>query len=254
MIVLKSPAEIEKMRVSGRIAAEILEELRQAVRPGVTTGSLDVLAERIIKARGATSAFLGYHDYPARICVSLNEEVVHGIPGKRAILEGALVSIDVGVYKDGYCGDTAATFIVGDGGRANQRLVQTAQRALEEAIQKATAQYRLFDISFAIESCALAGGYAVVRDFVGHGIGTKMHEDPQVPNFGRPGSGPRLKEGMVLAIEPMLNAGTHEVEVLTDGWTVVTKDRKPSAHFEHTVAITARGAEVLTCLKRNPSR
>ena len=239
------------MRGAGRIVAEILQTLRAKTRPGMTTGHLDAMALEIIKAHGVKSAFIGYHGYPAHICVSVNEEVVHGIPGKRVIHEGDLVSIDVGVFKDGYCGDAAISFGVGEMAPEKLRLIQATEESLEEAIKQARVSQRLHDISFAVESLAEGRGYSVVRDFVGHGIGTQMHEDPQVPNFGKPNSGPRLKEGMVLAIEPMLNLGTHEVEVLSDGWTVVTKDRKPSAHFEHTVAITAEGPEILTCLKKN---
>ena len=251
MIVLKSPQEIEKMRASGRIVAEILETLRERARVGMTTDQLDAMALEIIKARGVKSAFLGYYGYPAHICVSINEEVVHGIPGSRVIQEGDLVSVDVGVFKEGYCGDAAVSFGVGAISDEKRRLIESTQRSLEEGIKKATVKNRLHDISAAVESYAVGQGYAVVSDYVGHGIGTQMHEDPQVPNFGKADSGPRLKEGMVLAIEPMLNLGTHEVEVLKDGWTVVTKDRKPSAHFEHTVAITAEGPEVLTCLKKS---
>ena len=239
------------MRASGKIVAEILQVLKEKAQPGITTAQLDGLAADIIRVRDVKSAFLGYHGYPAHICVSVNEEVVHGIPGNRVIREGDLVSIDAGVFKDGYCGDAAISFAVGDVPEEVRRLIESTERSLEEGIKKATAANRLHDISAAVESYAAAHGFSVVRDYVGHGIGTQMHEDPQVPNFGKPHSGPRLKEGMVLAIEPMLNAGTHEVEVLKDGWTVVTKDRRPSAHFEHTVAITAQGPEILTCLKKN---
>ncbi len=251
MVILKSPQEIEKMRASGRIVAEILATIKERTRPGMTTADLDAIGLAIMNAQNVKSAFIGYHGYPAHICVSINEEVVHGIPGKRVIQDGDLVSIDVGVFKDGYCGDAALSFGVGSVSEANQRLMTATEQALQEGIKKACSANRLYDISAAVEARAMAGGYGVVRDFVGHGIGTSMHEDPQVPNFGKPNSGPRLKEGMVLAIEPMLNAGTHEVEILKDGWTVVTRDRKPSAHFEHTVAITAEGPEILTCLKKS---
>ena len=251
MIVLKSRQEIEKMRASGRIVGVILTTLKEKTRPGMTTAQLDAIASDIMKTCQVKSAFIGYHGYPAHICVSVNEEVVHGIPGRRTIEEGDVVSIDVGVFKDGYCGDAAISFGVGKISQEKQRLIDAAEFSLEEGIKKATAQNRLFDISAAIESYATAQGFSVVRDYVGHGIGTQMHEDPQVPNYGRPNSGPRLKEGMCLAIEPMLNLGTYEVEVLSDGWTVVTKDRKPSAHFEHTVAITTDGPETLTCLKKS---
>lgn len=251
MIVLKSPQEIEKMRASGRIVAEILATLRDKTRAGMKTSQLDAMALEIIKAHDVKSAFLGYYGYPAHICVSINEEVVHGIPGDRVIQEGDVVSVDVGVFKDGYCGDAAVSFGVGDISDEKRLLIESTERSLEEGIKKATPKNRLHDISAAIEAYASAKGYGIVRDYVGHGIGTQMHEDPQVPNFGKPDTGPRLKEGMVLAIEPMLNLGSQEVEVLKDGWTVVTKDRKPSAHFEHTVAITAEGPEILTCLKKS---
>ncbi len=251
MIVLKSAQEIQKMRASGRIVGEILAALKEKTRIGMTTADLDVIALEIMNAQRVQSAFIGYHGYPAHICVSVNEEVVHGIPGQRVIQDGDVVSVDVGVFKDGYCGDAAITFGVGKVSPEKQKLIEVTERSLEEGIKKATKENRLYDISAAVESYATAQGFSVVRDFVGHGIGTQMHEDPQIPNFGKPNSGPRLKEGMVLAIEPMLNMGTHEVEVMADGWTVVTRDKKPSAHFEHTVAITAYGPEILTCLKKN---
>jgi len=247
MVVLKSNWEIEAIGQCCRIVAMVLAELRRAVRPGITTRQLEELAERIIRAQGARAAFRGYRGYPAALCVSVNEEVVHGIPSGRRLREGDLVSMDVGVERDGFYGDGAITVPVGQPSPEAQRLLTVAQEALRRGIEQARPGRRLHDISYAIQRCAEEAGFSVVRDFVGHGIGRELHEDPQVPNFGRPGTGPRLRPGMVLAIEPMVNVGTHEVRVLPDGWTVVTADGKPSVHFEHTVAITYDGPRVLTC-------
>jgi len=250
MIIIKSQREIEKIKESGRIAAEVMERLGRMVEPGVTTGELDREAFRIIKESGAKSAFLGYRGYPANICVSVNEEVVHGIPGDRKLLPGDIVSIDVGVDCGGYCGDMARTFPVGKVNGDTARLVEATRSALADAVEESKAGNRLYDISHAFEKRALANGFAVVRDYVGHGIGAKLHEDPQIPNFGTPHTGPVIKKGMTFALEAMVNAGTHAVRTLADGWTVVTRDGKASAHFEDTVAVTEEGALVLTCPKK----
>mgnify|MGYP003586762192 CR=1 FL=1 len=246
MIVIKSPEDLARMRVSGRLAAEVLGELARKVGPGVTTRELDDLARELMAQRGGRSAFFGYRGYPGQTCISINDEVVHGIPGPRRIQLGDIVSLDVGVVYEGYVGDNATTVMVGVSDPEVVRLVSTGRRALEAAIGKAVAGGRLSDISHAIESTAREAGYSVVRDFVGHGVGKSMHEDPQIPNFGPPGRGPRLKPGMTLAIEPMINRGGHEVEVLGDGWTVRTRDRSLSVHFEHTIAVGEGAAEVLT--------
>lgn len=247
MIGIKSPEEIARMRISCRMAAQVRDHVVAQIRPGITTRELDEQATELLRKLGAKSAFLGYHGYPGHICVSVNEEVVHGIPGDRRIRDGDLVSVDVGVEFDGFIGDTAITVLVGKGVPALVRLLETGQRALEAGIAHACAGAHLSDISHAIEETAKRAGYSVVRDFLGHGIGRSMHEDPQIPNYGPPGQGPVLKPGMTLALEPMINMGDWKVEVLQDGWTVVTKDRKPSVHFEHTVVVGVDGAEVLTC-------
>lgn len=236
------------MRDAGRIVAGVLQELAKAIKPGVTTGELNRLAEDFILARGARPAFKGLYGFPASICTSVNEQVVHGIPGLRELLNGDIVSIDVGVEINGYFGDGAATFPVGEISPEAQKLLTVTEQSLYEGIRFARQGNRLSDISHAIQSFVEKHGFSVVRDYVGHGIGRSMHEEPQVPNFGRPGRGPRLRAGMTLAIEPMVNAGTHEVCVLEDNWTVVTKDAKLSAHFEHTVAITDDEPEILTRL------
>jgi len=246
MIQLKSPDEIERMRISGSIAATVLREVTGRVGPGVTTGELNEFARERIEALGAKSSFYGYRNYPGYICVSINEEVVHGIPGHRKIAFGDIVSIDCGVEYDGYIGDTATTVMVGVREPEVIRLVKVTEEALQAAISKAVAGGRLSDISHAVERVVSEAGFAVVRDFVGHGIGRKLHEEPQVPNFGPPGKGPRLKPGMTLALEPMVNMGDAEVEVTEDGWTVLTRDRKPSAHFEHSILVREGPAEILT--------
>ena len=252
MIACKTESELAAMRVSGKLAAGILQRLAAAVAPGMTTRELDELARELIRARGATSAFLGYRGaagtvaYPGAICVSVNEEVIHGIPGPRRIESGDLVSIDVGVKYEGFIGDTATTVMVGVVTPDHERLVATTRRALEAGVAAVRAGAHLSDVSSAVEQTALAGGCRVVRDFVGHGVGRELHEEPQVPNFGKPGHGPVLKAGMTFCIEPMINLGSAGVEVLGDGWTVVTRDRRTSAHFEHTVAVCANGVEVLT--------
>jgi len=249
MINIKSQWELDRMRQSGQVAAEVLDDLARALKPGAATIWLDKKAEGLIKSKGAESAFLGYHGYPRNICISINEEVVHGIGTVRRIKEGDIVSLDVGVKFGGYVGDVAATFPAGRISDEKSDLIETASAALAAGIEQARVGRRLYDISAAIQKTAEEAGYSVVRDYVGHGIGMEMHEDPQVPNYGRAGTGPLLRAGMVLAIEPMLVMGKAEVEVSRDSWTVITRDRMPAAHFEHTVAITEDGPEILTCLK-----
>ncbi len=248
MIILKSNREIDLMREAGRIVALALEKMRTSVKPGITTADLDRIAEEVITGNGARPLFKGYGGFPASICTSVNEEVVHGIPSLRLLNSGDIISIDIGAEKNGYCGDAAVTLPVGEVSKEALKLLQVTKTALEKGIEKACPGNRLSDISHAVQNYAESHGFSVVREYVGHGIGTKMHEDPKVPNFGPSGRGPRLETGMVLAIEPMVNQGTYQVEVLQDGWTVVTRDRKLSAHFEHTVAITDNGPEILTVL------
>lgn len=248
MITLKSPQEIKLMREAGRIVAETHELIRKAIKPGVTTKYLDAMAEEYILKRGGTPAFKGYGGFPASICASINHEVVHGIPGLKRLEEGDIISIDIGVLLQGYYGDSAKTHGVGQISQRAQQLIDVTRESFYQGLQFAREGYRLSDISNRIQTHVEAQGFSVVRDFVGHGIGTQMHEEPQIPNYGPPGKGPRLKAGMVLAIEPMINAGTYEVKVLTDGWTVVTLDGEYSAHYEHTVAITTDEPEILTVL------
>jgi methionyl aminopeptidase len=246
MIELKNPAQIERMRKAGRIVAETLELMRETVRPGVTTQELDRIAEEHIRKQGAIPAFKGYNGFPATLCTSVNEQVVHGIPGLRTLQSGDIISIDCGAIIDGYVGDAAITLPVGEISEDHQKLLRVTEESLMHGIPQAIKGNRLYDISHAIQTHVEANGLSVVRDYVGHGIGRAMHEDPQIPNYGKPGRGPRLEIGMVLAIEPMVNLGTYEVKTLSDHWTVVTKDGKASAHFEHTVAITENGPEILT--------
>lgn len=246
MIIIKTAAEIEGMRASCRIAARVRDEVASRVAPGVTTQELADFAEALIRDCGAESAFRGYRGYPAVICTSVNEAVVHGIPGDRRIQVGDIVSLDVGVRYGGFVGDTATTVMVGVSDPVVINLVNATRDALTAGIAATRPGNRLGDVSHAIEQTALAAGISVVRDYVGHGIGRKMHEDPQIPNYGAPGRGPKLKTGMTLAIEPMVNMGVSDVEVMQDGWTVLTADRKPSAHFEHTVAVGEDGPEILT--------
>jgi methionyl aminopeptidase len=247
MILIKSPREIEAMRRAGAVVGRFFEEVRTLVRPGVTTGSLEEFADRFISRNGVRSAFKGYMGYPAHLCTSVNEEVVHGIPSKdRVVREGDILSIDFGVFLDGFYGDSAKTFAVGETDDVSRRLMEATERSLAAAILETRPGNRLGDVSEAVQSAVESAGFSVVRDFVGHGIGRSMHEEPQVPNFGKRGTGPKLLQGMVLAIEPMVNAGGWAVDVLPDGWTVVTRDRTRSAHFEHTVAVTESGAEILS--------
>ena len=246
MIILKSDREIDYMRDAGKIVAQTLVEIQNAVKPGVSTLELDKIAEKYIISCGAIPAFKGYGGFPATICSSINEEVVHGIPGLKKLKNGDNVSIDVGAVINGYNGDSAVTFPVGEVTDEMQELLNVTEQSLYKGIEQAIDGNRLGDISNAVQTCAEKHSYGIVRDYVGHGICRKMHEDPQIPNFGAAGRGPRLKAGMALAIEPMINLGTHEVKTLHDGWTVVTKDKKPSAHFEHTIVVTDGKPEILT--------
>ena len=246
MIVLKSPREIEKMRSACRIVRDILQAVQELVSPGVTTYDLDRFAEEETVKRKARPAFKGYHSYPGSLCCSLNNQVVHGIPSRRPLASGDIISLDFGVCYDDYFGDAAVTLPVGTVSASAQSLITATRDALYAGIEMAVPGGRLFDISAAVQTCAEQNGYSVVRDFVGHGIGKGLHEEPQVPNYGRAGTGVKLKAGMVLAIEPMINQLEHHVTVLEDGWTVVTCDNGLSAHFEHTVAITESGPDILT--------
>lgn len=248
MINIKTTAEIELMRESGSLVARILKIVREAIKPGMATSDIDKLVEDNILAVGAKPAFKGYRGFPASACVSIDDEVVHGIPGTRKVQDGEIVSVDVGVILDGWYGDSATTIPVGDIGEEKIRLLEVTEKALRCGIAKVRAGVRLGEISFAIQQCAESSGFSVVRDLVGHGIGRQMHEDPQVPNFGDVADGPILKTGMVIAIEPMINAGSFDVHSKSDGWTVVTADGKPSAHFEHTVAVTESGVDILSLL------
>lgn len=254
MIILKSKREIDKMRVSNRMVADILHELKAEMQPGITTRELDRLAEEKIRQRGAIPAFKGYRGFPASICTSVNEEVVHGIPSKRVLKEGDLLSIDIGVLYDGYYGDSAITVGIGKIDAEAGKLLRVTEEALYAGIEQAQVGGFLSDISHAIQQYVEKHHYSVVKVFVGHGIGTSLHEEPQIPNFGPPGRGPKLREGMVLAIEPMVNIGGSDVEILEDKWTVVTADRTRSAHFEHTIALTEEGVEILTLLESCASR
>jgi methionyl aminopeptidase len=249
MVIRKSRNEIEKMRQAGLIVAETLSELRKMIEPGITTRELDAYAEKRIRSSGAYPTFKGYRGFPASICASVNDEVVHGIPSNRKLREGDIIKIDCGATLNGYVGDAAITVGVGRISPEIEKLMEITRESLFEAVKKMVPGNRLYDVSYAVQEYVEMRGYTVVREFCGHGIGQKMHEDPQVPNYGRPGTGPKLKEGWVLAVEPMVNAGTHDVHVLPDGWTVKTKDGKASSHFEHTIAVTEDGPQVLTALE-----
>jgi len=248
VIIIKSPREIEQMRRSNLIVAEVFQGLKKVIGPGISTQELDQITESIILLKGAVPAFKGYRGFPASLCISINEEVVHGIPSQRRLREGDIVSLDVGVNLNGYFGDGAMTLPVGEVDQEARRLLEVTEKALSIGIEKAKLGNRLSDISYAIQSWVESQGFSVVRDFVGHGIGRDLHEEPQIPNFGSPHQGPRLGKGMVFALEPMVNEGTYEVKILSDGWTVVTADGKRSAHFEHTMVITDQGAEILSVL------
>lgn len=246
MIICKSQAEIDIMREAGRIVARTHRELAKHIRPGITTQELDDIAEKFIRKCGANPSFKGYGGFPGSICTSVNEELVHGIPGKRILKEGDIISLDIGAELDGYHGDSAWTYGVGKISDENKRLLEVTEKSLFEGLAQAKPDARLSDISHAIQACVEAAGYSIVREYVGHGIGRRLHEDPQIPNYGLPGRGPRLKQGYVLAIEPMVNAGKRNVRTLADNWTVVTLDSSMCAHFEHTIAITEEGYEILT--------
>lgn len=247
MIILKSQAELKKMSGACRIVAEVLEGLKSQIAEGITTADIDAFADSEMKRRGAVAAFKGYRGYPASVCVSVNDQVIHGIPSRSArIKNGDIVSLDFGVFFDGFYGDSAITVPVGSITTEAKRLVEITEKSLYIGIEKAIEGNRIGDIAAAIQGFVEANGYSVVRAFVGHGIGRALHEDPAVPNFGRPGQGPRLKEGMTIAIEPMVNAGGSDVRILGDDWTAVTADGSLSAHFEHTVAITSKGPKILT--------
>jgi methionyl aminopeptidase len=246
MILVKSSTEIEYMRESGRIVAEVHAILKDKIKPGVTTKELDEIAERIILEHGAQPAFKGYGGFPATICASVNEEVVHGIPGDRVLREGDIISIDVGALKNGYYGDSAKTYPVGEISTKAEKLIRVTRESFYEGLKFCKVGYRLSDVSHAIQTHVEKEGFSVVRDYVGHGIGASLHEDPQIPNYGPPGKGPRLSAGMVLAIEPMINAGRFTVRVLGDNWTVVTADGSLSAHYEHTIVITEDDPLILT--------
>jgi methionyl aminopeptidase len=247
LVIIKSPREIEKIRTACQIVAEILLLLKEQIKPDVTTWQLNVLSEELAAKRNAKPAFKGYHGFPYALCTSVNEEVVHGMPSpRRRLREGDIISIDYGVVVDGYYGDAAITVPVGKIGEPAEHLCCVAEQALYQGIERARVGSRLSDISHAIQTHVEAHGFSVVREFVGHGIGQSLHESPQIPNYGPPGKGIKLKAGMVLAIEPMINQGRSEVEIMEDRWTAVTIDRKLSAHFEHTVAITENGPDILT--------
>jgi len=246
MIVCKSASELVRMRTANALVADVLGALEAMVLPGVTTLDLDAVAESLVREGGAEPAFKGYRGFPATVCASVNEEVVHGIPSKRPLKAGDIVSLDVGVLLDGFYGDSALSVPVGEISVAAAKLLSVTEQSLERAISAVRAGARVSDLGHAVQNYVEPNGYSVVREFVGHGIGTKLHEEPQIPNYGQPGQGPRLAEGMVLAIEPMVNIGSATVKILKDGWTAVTSDGNLSAHFEHTVAVTTEGAEVLT--------
>lgn len=246
MIVLKSAKELERMRKAGWIVRAAHREVQKAIRPGVTTKELDRIADRVIRKHGAVPSFKGYNGFPGSICTSINDELVHGIPGTRVLREGDIISIDIGAQYEGYHGDSAWTYPVGRISETAQKLLRVTEESLYRGLAKAVPGARIGDISHAIQSYVEAEGFSIVREYVGHGIGRELHEEPSVPNFGSPGRGPRLKPGMTLAVEPMVNEGSRYVHTLNDNWTVVTVDGSLCAHFEHTIAITEEGHEILT--------
>lgn len=252
MIIGKSKRELEKMRAAGQLVGGVLQQLRKMAAPGVTTIEIDKAADRMIRDGGALPTFKGYHGYPYSICASVNEQVVHGFPSTYELKDGDIFSIDIGATLEGFVGDTATTIPVGEVDEELLKLIRVTDECLDRAIQQCHHGRHLGDIGWAVQSHAEANGYTVVRDYVGHGIGRQMHEDPQIPNYGSPGKGTRIRNGYVFAIEPMVNIGTHLTRVLSDGWTVVTLDGKPSAHSEHTIAITEEGPEVLTRVSASP--
>ena len=250
-ITIKSPRELDLMREAGKVVASAKQAVKDAIRPGVTSMEMDAVAEEVIRKHGAIPSFKGYKPtpskpFPATICFSFNEEIVHGIPGNRKIKSGDIVSVDFGAIVEGFHGDSAFTIAVGEVPEETERLISATKIALEKGISEAKEGARLTDISHAVQSYAEVEGFSVVREYVGHGIGRSLHEEPQVPNYGKPGRGPKLKVGMTLAIEPMLNVGTWQTKALDDGWTVVTADGELSAHYEHTIAVTENGPEILT--------
>lgn len=248
MISIKSPREIELMRIAGRIVGETLELLKEAIRPGITTLELDTIAEAHIRKSGAIPAFKGYNRFPASICSSINEQVVHGIPSSTVLKDGDIIGIDIGAVYDGYYGDAARSYGIGNIDDERKKLLRVTEESFFAGIEYAREGNRLSDISHSIQKHVESNGFSVVRDFVGHGIGSSMHEEPQIPNYGLPHRGPRLTAGMALAVEPMVNQGRYAVKVLRDGWTVVTADGKPSAHYENTIVITSGKPEILTLL------
>jgi len=253
MILIKSEREIEAMREAGAVAGTVLDEVSSWIAPGVTTRDIDGFAAARMRHHRARSAFLGYRKYPCHACISVNEQVVHGLAGERRVQFGDIISLDVGVVYNGFIGDNARTVAVGGCDVLSQKLIDVTERALYEGISRALSGNHVVDISRAIQEFVEANGFSVVREFVGHGVGRTMHEDPQIPNYADGKPSPKLRPGMTLAIEPMVNAGGPEVVVLADGWTVVTRDRMPSAHFEHTVLVTESEPEILTCVQRTPS-
>lgn len=251
MILIKTQKEIDQIRISGKLTARVLEHVRQYVREGITTKELDTIAEDFIRSNDAKPAFKGYpsndaYSFPGTLCISIDEEVVHGIPGERVLKAGEIVSIDTGVIKNGFYGDSAITVAVGEISPEKKRLMEATEKSLYLAIEQAVVGNRIGDIGYAVQSYVEPLGYSVVRELCGHGVGKHLHEEPNVPNFGVRNRGNKLKNGMTIAIEPMINLGRHEVKVLKDGWTVVTADKKPSAHFEHTIAIIDNKPEILT--------
>jgi len=246
MIVLKSEKEIVAIRKSSRIVAQVLAELQKMIEAGIPTKELDAFAEKRAREMDAVPAFKGYRGYPSSLCTSINEEIIHGIPSSRRLRDGDILSLDFGVIYDGYYGDAAVTYPVGKTSPMAKRLIEAAEKAFFKGFEKIQEGYRISDISFAIQNSVEAEGFSVIRSFVGHGIGLSLHEEPQIPNFGAPGRGPKIKRGLVLAIEPMIAAGDWNVEIQDDNWTAITKDRSLSAHFEHTVALTQQGAEILS--------
>ena len=249
MITLKSAHEIEAMRLAGKITAAARALAREMVKPGVTTQQIDKAVFHFIREQGAIPSFLHYNGYPASVCISVNDEIIHGIPGKRVLREGDIVSVDVGAYIGGYHGDCAGTYPCGQVSDEALRLIRVTQDSFFEGLKFAREGYRLSDISHAVQTFVEANGYSVVREYVGHGIGRNMHEAPEVPNYGKPGHGPRLLRGMTLAVEPMVNAGTAAIKQMSDGWTVKTKDRSLSAQYEHTIVVTDNGCEIMTLRK-----